>query len=130
MINLGRVNPDDDSMKITVDTVADVHIGDTVRFVYYDYRTRGKFYGLAGTVTELRGTGWLGVHFPHYARGTNLTGYIGNFRLMQCVHGTPCTECGGGYRQAYLGDQGNPTVSTLDGAHDFCIPHAGECSRG
>lgn len=76
-------------MKIFTDALADVHVGDTVRYVHWDYATRGKFYRMAGTVTELRGTGALGVHFPHYAAGTNLVAVADHFRLIVASAGWP-----------------------------------------
>lgn len=69
-------------MKVYTDTQADVHVGDTVRYIGWDYVTRGKFYEKTGTVTELRGTGGIGIHFPHYAKGTNLVAHAGDVRWV------------------------------------------------
>lgn len=73
-------------VKIYTDTRVDVHTGDTVRYVHWDYGTRGKFCNKTGTVTELRPPSALGVHFPHYAQGTNLIAVTDHVRLVRCIH--------------------------------------------
>lgn len=73
------------SLLIYTDTQAEVHAGDTVRYVYWDWTTRGKFYQKTGTVTELRPSA-LGIHFPHYAQGTNLVTIARDARLVSCIH--------------------------------------------
>lgn len=73
-------------MRIWTDTLAEVHEGDTVRYVRWDYGTRGKFHNRTGTVTEVRSPGAVGVHFPHYPRGTNLIAVACDVRLVACVH--------------------------------------------
>jgi hypothetical protein len=73
------------SLQIYIDKKAEVHVGDIVRYVNWDYPTRGKFYKMTGTVTELR-SGSVGIHFPHYARGTNLVAVTCDVRLVQCLH--------------------------------------------
>ena len=77
-------------MRIYTDTQADVHEGDIVRYVRYRYgyedgTVPGKFYQQEGTVTELR-PGAVGIHFPHYARGTNISAIADDIRLVACVH--------------------------------------------
>jgi hypothetical protein len=77
-------------MRIYTDAQAEVHAGDTVRYVRWDYDTRGKFYGRTGTIVKVldhgRGHGTLGVHFPHHPRGTNLLAIAEHFRLVACPH--------------------------------------------
>ena len=68
-------------MKIYLDQKAEVKIGDKVRYIKYRWDTR-KFYMKTGTVTEFRGTGGIGIHFPHYAAGTNLITAAENVRLV------------------------------------------------
>lgn len=76
---------------IYTDTLAEVHVGDTVRYAYWDFGDRGKFCGKTGTVTEIRPVGALGVHFPHYPKGTNLVAGADKFRLVTCTHAGPET---------------------------------------
>jgi hypothetical protein len=71
---------------IYLDAQAEVHVGDTVRYVRWDWGTKGKFYQKTGTVTELRGTSALGIHFPHHARSTNLVTPADHVRLVRCAH--------------------------------------------
>ena len=88
---------------VYTDTKAEVHVGDTVRYVRYDYHTTverdgytfndyrkpGRFYQQAGTVTEVYNNRLLGVHFPHYAKGANLHAPGEYFRLVTCTHTVP-----------------------------------------
>jgi hypothetical protein len=84
---LGRpFSMDDPSMRIVRDELADVHVGDQVRYTDSFGDDGRKFFNEIGIVTELRGSGWLGVHFPHHAKGTNLQAPIERFRLVACVH--------------------------------------------
>lgn len=75
-------------MKVYLDETTDVHVSDTVRYVRWDYATRGKFYNRVGTVTDIRSPvppGALGVHFPHHAKGANLIASADHFRLVMTL---------------------------------------------
>ena len=67
------------------DTQVAVHVGDRVRYVRWDWQD-SKFYQKVGTVLAIGHGEVLDVHFPHFARGTNLRTGIGYFRLVECVH--------------------------------------------
>lgn len=110
-------------VKIYTDTQADVHIGDTVRYVRWDYATRGKFYEKTGTVTELRGTGGVGIHFPHYAPGTNLVAHASDVRLVSRAESKPVRR-----RRLVSGpDPYDPTTDDGTVAHDgLVLPSYGD----
>jgi hypothetical protein len=63
------------------DEQAEVHAGDRVRYVHYDWQD-SRFYRKVGIVTGFQGTGGIRIHFPHYARGTNLVALTEQVRLV------------------------------------------------
>jgi hypothetical protein len=75
-------------MMIYTDAQAEVHVGDTVRYVRYDYRNQGKFLGRTGTVVDAnpRRPGSVGIHFPHHAKGMNVLAVAEEIRLVACPH--------------------------------------------
>lgn len=75
-------------MRVYTDAMAELHAGDTVRYVCYDWATRGKFYNKTGTVTDIprHCPGAAGVHFPHHAKGANIRAVAGSLRLVACPH--------------------------------------------
>jgi hypothetical protein len=74
-------------MKIYIDVQADVHEGDTVRYVRWSY-PNGKFSGKTGTVVDAgpHRPGAVGVHFPHYPKGANVLAIADEIRLVTCPH--------------------------------------------
>lgn len=73
---------------IYTDVRTEVHEGDTVRYTCYDWRNRGKFYGMTGRVVEVlpNRPGAVGIHFPHYAAGVNVLATAGDLRMVACPH--------------------------------------------
>lgn len=72
---------------IYTDALAEVHLGDTVRYVRYDWKAP-RFYMKTGTVVEVlqNRPGAVGVHFPHYAKGVNVLAIDSDLRLVACPH--------------------------------------------
>lgn len=78
-------------MRIYRDGLAEVHEGDIVRYVRWNWsarRTDNRLYKKTGTVVEIlpQRPGAVGVHFPHHARGVNVLATADDLRLVSCPH--------------------------------------------
>lgn len=78
-------------MMIYTDACAEVHEGDTVRYVRWNWSARtadNRFYGKAGTVVDVRKDrpDAVGVHFPHHAKGANVLAVASDLRMVACPH--------------------------------------------
>jgi len=79
-------------VKIYADEQYEVHEGDTVRYVRWNWsllREDNKFFRKTGTVTDVQRNrpDSVGVHFPHYAKGANILVIAREIRLVHCPHG-------------------------------------------
>ena len=88
MNTLGPGRRRDGSMLLYSDDLVQVHVGDTVRYVQYDWRTKGRYYYRSGTVTGFGagGSGAIHVHFRHYRREADLSTVADHLRLVRCIH--------------------------------------------
>lgn len=78
-------------MRIYTDTQAEVHEGDTVRYVHWSWSARSsdnKLFMKAGTVVDVRRDrpDAVGVHFPRHAPGANIIAIAEDLRLVACPH--------------------------------------------
>lgn len=88
MNTLGPGRRADGSLLLYTDDLAPVHVGDTVRYVDWDWQTHGRFYYRCGVVTEVcpGGSGVVVVHFKHYRRDQDLRVVADHLRLVSCIH--------------------------------------------